>query len=307
MFKPILVLLIAFNLFGTSVRSQELQARISVASNRVGPQTDKKIFTTLQNALNTFLNNRKWTKETFTTNEKITCNFLLNISQALDNNVYNATLTVQAARPVFNSTYQSPLINFIDENVTFRYVEFQQIEFNDTRIGGNDPTASNLTAILAYYAYLIIALDFDSFSLKGGDPYFQKVQEIVNNSPDGRDLLGWKAFDGQRNRYWLMENLTNSRYTLVHDAMYSYYRLGLDHMYDNESEARTAIINTLNLFNNVNTESPNTMILSFFFQGKSMELIKIFKKSPPEEKARAQELLSKLDVGNSNNYKSELK
>jgi hypothetical protein len=215
---------------------------------------------------------------------------------------------VQAGRPVYNSTYESPLINFIDENVTFRYIEFQPIEFNENRVmGNNDPMASNLSAILAYYAYLIIALDFDSFSLKGGDPYFQKVQHIVNNAPDGRDVQGWKAFDGQRNRYWLMDNLTNSRYTLVHDAMYSYYRLGLDNMYENETEGRNAIMNTLNLFTNVNTDNPNTMIVPFFFQGKSMELIKIFKKSTPDERSRALELLTRLDVTNSNNYKQGLK
>ena len=288
--------------------AQELQARVSIMTDRVGPQTDRKIFNTLQTALNTFMNNRKWTRENFQPNEKIVCNFLLNISQSFDNNLFQASLTVQAARPVYNSTYESPLINFIDENVTFRYIEFQPIEFNENRVmGNNDPMASNLTAILAYYAYLIIALDFDSFSLRGGDPYFQKVQNIVNNAPDARDLSGWKAFDGQRNRYWLMDNLTNSRYTLVHDAMYSYYRLGLDNMYENETEGRNAVLNTLNLFTNVNTDNPNTMIVPFFFQGKSLELIKIFKKSAPDERSRALELLTRLDITNSNNYKQGLK
>jgi len=296
-----------FALTGT-LSAQELQAKVTIMADKVGPQTDKKIFGTLQTALNTFMNNRKWTKENFQPNEKIVCNFLLNITQSFDNNLFQASLTVQAARPVYNSTYESPLINFIDENVMFRYIEFQPIEFNENRVAGNnDPIASNLTAILAYYAYLIIALDFDSFSLRGGDPYFQKVQNIVNNAPDARDVSGWKAFDGQRNRYWLMDNLTNSRYTLVHDAMYSYYRLGLDNMYENETEGRNAVLNTLNLFTNVNTDNPNTMIVPFFFQGKSTELIKIFKKSAPDERSRALELLTRLDITNSNNYKQGLK
>jgi len=291
-----------------TLSAQELQAKVTIMADKVGPQTDKKIFGTLQTALNTFMNNRKWSKETFQPSEKIVCNFLLYINQSFDNNLFQASLTVQAGRPVYNSTYESPLINFIDENVTFRYIEFQPIEFNENRVmGNNDPMASNLSAILAYYAYLIIALDFDSFSLKGGDPYFQKVQHIVNNAPDGRDVQGWKAFDGQRNRYWLMDNLTNTRYTLVHDAMYSYYRLGLDNMYENETEGRNAIMNTLNLFTNINTDNPNTMIVPFFFQGKSMELIKIFKKSTPDERTRALELLTRLDITNSNNYKQGLK
>jgi len=299
---------VLFCIATTTLSAQELQAKVTIMADKVGPQTDKKIFGTLQTALNTFMNNRKWSKETFQPSEKIVCNFLLYINQSFDNNLFQASLTVQAGRPVYNSTYESPLINFIDENVTFRYIEFQPIEFNENRVmGNNDPMASNLSAILAYYAYLIIALDFDSFSLKGGDPYFQKVQHIVNNAPDGRDVQGWKAFDGQRNRYWLMDNLTNTRYTLVHDAMYSYYRLGLDNMYENETEGRNAIMNTLNLFTNINTDNPNTMIVPFFFQGKSMELIKIFKKSTPDERTRALELLTRLDITNSNNYKQGLK
>lgn len=289
------------------LHAQELQAKISVNASRVGSQIDKKVFQTLQNALNIFLNNRKWTNDVFQTNEKIVCNFLLNISEAKGDNIYNASLTVQAARPVFNSGYDSPLVNFIDDAVLFRYVEFQPVEFNENRVSGTDPLVSNLTAVFAYYVNIILGMDFDSFSLRGGDPYFQKAQTIVNNAPDSRDIVGWRNFDGQRNRYWLMDNLTNSKYTLLHDALYSYYRLGLDNMYENETEARAAVINTLNFLNNINTETPNTMGLAFFFQGKTRELIGVFKKTNPDEKSRALELLSKLDISNSNFYKQELR
>ena len=304
--KAFIFLAICLLIFCQSPIAQEIQARITVNSSRVGSQTDKKVFQTLQAALNTFVNSRKWTKETFQQNEKIVCSFLLNINQA-DNNVIQASLTIQAARPVYNSSYESPLINFIDENVSFRYVEYQNLEFNENRVSGTDPAASNLTAIFAYYINIILGLDFDSFALRGGDPYFQKAQNIVNNAPDGRDLTGWRAFDGQRNRYWLMENLTNSRYALIHDAFYSYYRLGMDNMYDNENEARNSIMNTLNLLSNLSKDAPNLMILQFFFLGKSNEFIKIFKKAPADERSRALELLARLDVTNSNNYKQELK
>jgi len=296
------VIIVSFN----RVYSQELQARVTVNANRISSQVDKKIFQTLQVSMNDFLNTRKWTKEAFQTNERINCNFLLNITQG-ENNVYQATLTVQAARPVYNSSYETPLLNFIDEAVTFRYIEHQPLEFNENRVSGTDPTASNLTAVLAFYANIIIGLDFDSFSMRGGDPYFQKAQNIVSNAPDGRDILGWRAFDGQRNRYWLMENLTNSRYTLIHDALYSYYRLGMDNMYENETTGRIAIMNTLNLLDNLNSQSPNLMILQLFFLGKSNEFIKIFKKSPMDEKSRIVELLSRLDIANVNAYKQELK
>lgn len=304
--RVLIVLVLAAGTFG-SAKSQELQAKITVNAARVGSQVDKKVFQTLQNALNTFLNSRKWTNETFQPNEKITCNFLLNILEASSDNVYKAALTVQAARPVFNSSYDSPLVNFIDEGVVFRYVEFQPIEFNENRVSGSDPLVSNLTAVLAYYVDIILGMNFDSFALRGGDPYFQKAQNIVTNAPDSRDISGWRSFDGQRNRYWLADNLTNSKYAILHDAIYSYYRLGMDNMYDNETEARAAVLNTLNFLNNINTDNPNTMGVQFFLQGRSREMTGIFKKGAPDEKSRALELLQKMDISNANTYKQELR
>ncbi len=304
-----IVVLLAMVSFGwqAAATGQELQARISINAQQVGSQTDRKIFQTLQNGLTNFMNTRKWTNETYKTNEKIVCNFLINVTEALPNNVFKATLTVQAARPVYNTTYETPLINFQDDAYTFKYVEYQPLEFNENRVSGSDPLVSNLTATLAYYAYIILGLDYNSFSLRGGDPLFQKAQLIVNNAPEGRDIAGWKAFDGLRNRYWLMENLTNNRYAIVHDAFYSYYRLGMDKLYENEGEGRTAILNTIGQFNTLNNDIPNTMIVQFFFQGKATELIRIFKKGAPEEKQKAQEMLARMDITNSNRYRQELR
>ncbi len=288
-------------------QAQELQARISVNSAKVSSNIDKKVFQTLQNALTNFLNNRKWTSEPFQQNEKIVCNFLITIRETLPDNTFKATIAIQAARPVYNTAYQSPLINFQDENFTFKYVEYQPIEFNENRVSGSDPMVSNLSATIAYYVYMILGLDFDSFALKGGDPFFQKAQQIVNNAPEGRNIEGWRAFDGLRNRYWLMENLTNARYTLIHDAIYSYYRMGLDHMYENEDESRSAMMNTLNIINTLNNDIPNTMIIPFFFQGKASEIVKAFKKADPDTKNRAREILAKVDITNANMYKQELR
>jgi hypothetical protein len=304
--KTIFFLSLVLFLHNNKIKAQEFQATISVLAGRVPSSIDHKIFQTLQTALNNFINTRKWTNESFQVSERIVCNFSLNISQALDNNEFQASLTVQAARPIFNSSYQSPLINFMDDNVIFRYVEFQPIDFNESRVQGSEPFAANLSAIFAYYAYVILGLDFDSFSLRGGDSYFEKAQNIVNNAPEGSNITGWKAFDGTRNRYWLMENLTGSKYALVHDAFYNYYRQGLDQMYDKESDARSGILNALNQLNNVNAETPNTMVLQFFFQGKANELSKAFKKGTPDEKSRALDLLTRLDIGNINLYKQDL-
>ena len=290
-------------LISTQVKAQELQARLSVVANRVSNQVDKKVFQTLETSLNTFLNNRKWTGQTYQPFERIKSNFQLNIDQELGENVYKATLTVQASRPVYGSSYESPLINFQDNSVVFRYVEFQPIEFNENRVQGNDPVAANLTAVLAYYVNIIIGLDHDSFSPRGGDPYFQKAQNIVNNAPEGRDISGWKAFDGIRNRFRLVENLTDSRFAIIHDAIYTYYRSGMDQLVENEDESRNNVLNALNFLTTLNRENPNTMILPLFFQGKSNELLNIFSKSKPELKTRARDMLVKLDITNAGVYK----
>jgi hypothetical protein len=302
----LLSLVLAMGVFEPRINAQELQANVAVIANRLPSNIDHKQFQTLQSALYNFINGRQWSNESFKSNEKIVCNFLINIASSADNNTYQATLTVQAGRPVFNTSYQSPLINFQDESFTFRYVEYQNLDFNDNRVSGSEPYAANLTAEIAYYIYMVLGLDFDTFSVRGGDPYFQKALNIVNNAPEGSNINGWKPFDGIRNRYWLVENLTNSKYSLVHDAYYSYFRSGLDQLYDKDADARTAILNALNMLNTVNTENPNLMIMQFFFQGKASELSHVFQKSPPDEKARAADLLTKLDVSNANKYKQDL-
>ena len=288
------------------IHGQEIQARFTLMADKISSQADKKIFQTLQTALVNFLNNRRWTTDAFQPKEKIQCNFLLNIDQDLGNNTYKGTLTVQAARPVFNTSYDSPIMNFQDNNIVFRYAEFQPIEFNENRVQGNDPVAANLTAIFAYYVNLILGFDYDSFSLRGGDTYFQKAWNIVNNAPEGKDITGWKSFESLRNRYWLAENLNDNRFALIHDALYAYYRTGMDIFYDKEEEGRNGIMNSLNFLNTINKENPNSMILQFFFQGKSTELIKIFSHGNPDQKIRAREILTKLDLSNAAAYK-ELK
>jgi hypothetical protein len=292
--------------FAAQAEAQEIQARVSIITSKVSTTIDKKIFQTLQAGLTNFLNGRKWTNDVFQPAEKIQCSFLLTIDQDLGNNVFKSKLTVQAARPIFNTSYDSPMINFIDDDVAFRYVEFQPIEFNENRVQGNDPLVANITAVLAYYVNIIIGFDYASFSVRSGDPYFQKAWNIVNNAPEGKDIRGWKAFENLRNRYWLAENLNNSRFALFHDALYSYYRTGMDLFFENEEAGRTGIFNCLNFLNSINNDNPNSMIIQFFFQGKSTELFRVFSKSTGEIRNRARDLLSKLDLTNASTYK-ELK
>lgn len=287
--------------------AQELQARVSIIASKVSTTVDRKIFQTLQTGLNNFMNSRKWTNDVFQPSEKIQCSFLLTIDEAPGNNIYKGKLTVQAARPIYNTSYDSPILNFIDDNITFRYIEFQPIEFNENRVQGNDPLVANLTAVLAFYANIIVGLDYASFALRSGDPYFQKAWNIVNNAPEsGSQIGGWKSFEGFRNRYWLAENLNNSRFALIHDALYAYYRSGLDLFYENEEAGRSGVLNCLNFMNNLNRDNPNSMIMQVFFQGKGTEIVKIFSKANADIKTRAKEMLTKLDLTNSSIYK-ELK
>ena len=289
------------------VQAQELFAKVTVNSSRVGNNVDKKTFQTLESALNIFINNQKWTSDNFSPNEKIQCNFLLNLESTGDENVYKASLTIQSARPIFNSTYTSPIINWQDNDVIFKYIAYQQLEFNENRITGTDPLVSNLTAVIAYWINMVLGMDYDSFSPKGGNVFFQKAQNIVNGAPDGKNINGWKAFDGTRNHYWLVENLLNSRYNMIHDAYYNYYRKGMDQLYENENKARAEILNVLSLLNDFNNDNSNTMILAFFLQGKTQEFIKIFSKANNADKQKAMELLSKIDITSSSQYKEMMK
>lgn len=305
--NKIILLFFICTAYCKSIHAQELRARVNVNSSRVGPSVDKKTFQNLQTALTNFVNTRKWGKDNFSTAEKIDCSFLLNLEATGDANVYKGTLTIQSARPVFNSSYSSPIINFKDNDIVFKYVDFQQLDFNESRISGSDPAASNLTAIVAYWINMILGFDYDSFSPKGGNAYFLKAQNIVNNAPEGRSFTGWKSFDGTRNRYWLVENMLNSRYNIIHDVIYKYYRKGMDQLYDNESASRKEILIALELLASFDEDNANTMIEQFFFQGKTQELIKIFSKATPGEKSRALALLEKLDVTSAGLYKEQLK
>ncbi|HET6993984.1 MAG TPA: DUF4835 family protein [Chitinophagaceae bacterium] len=305
MHKKFLVAII-FSTAVLFVQGQELQARISIISVKISSTVNKSVFQTLQTSLTNFINNRKWTNDVYQTAEKIQCNFLLNIEESLGNDMYRAKLTIQAARPVHSTSYNSPIINFLDDDVVFRYAEFQPIEFNENRVQGNDPVAANLTAILAYYVNIILGFDYDSFSLRGGDIYFQKAWNIVNNAPESGGIKGWKSFEGLRNRYWLAENLNNNRFALMHDVLYAYYRSGLDRFYESEDDARKGIMNCLNYLSTMDKDNPNSMILQFFFQGKSNEIVKVFSHASADLKTRAREILMKIDISNAEMYK-ELK
>lgn len=300
-------LIFIFIVFSTHAFGQEVFAKVNVNAVRVNSTVDKKIFVTLQNQLTNFINNRKWTNETFKANERIACSFLLNIESIVESNVYKASLVVQAGRPVHSTSYQSPLINYQDAEVVFKYVEYQPLEFNLNRVQGSDPIIGNLTACFAFYVYMVLGFDADSFSPKDGAKYFQNAQTIVNNAPKTSNIKGWELFDGLRSRYWLSEFMINDKYNTIHDMIYSYYRNGLDKMFANEVPAKKNILTCLQKLQAFNEDNPNSMIVQFLMQAKTNELIGIFKKADNETKQKAQYLLTKLDVSNAEKFSNELK
>jgi hypothetical protein len=297
------IILLAF----ATVNAQEINAKVTLITSRVSSKVDKRIFNTLQSQLTNLINNRKWTEDSYKPNEKLEVNIIINLDKEYEANVYGATVTIQAGRPVFNTSYNSPLVNWQDNDVAFRYVEFQPVEYNESRISGSDGLNSNLTAVIGFYINIILGLDYDSFSPAGGDPFFKKALFIVSNAPQARNISGWSQFDGQRNRYWLAENFTNSRYKLFHDAIYAFYRKSLDQFYEKEMESRDEMLNVVNTLFTFNSENQNTMMMQFFMQSKSDEFIQVFVKGNPDQKQRARELLQKIDLANANKYTEQLK
>ena len=296
-------------LAATALQAQEIRAKVTVLTQQLPTSANKQRFTTLATQLTNLINNRQWTSDKFSQQEKIECNFLLNLTD-VDNNdpdVFKGTLTVQSARPIFNSSYKSPIVNYIDENILFKYVEYGAVEFNENRVAGNDPLTANLTAIMAYYVYIVLGFDYDSFSPKAGNPYFIQAQNIVNNAPESRDISGWKVFDGQRSRYWLANNMVNTRFNVINDIIYQYYRNGLDKMYDDANVSRENMLTALTQLQTFNRENPNTMVLQFFMQSKYSELSGIFKKAAPDMRNRAAGILSQIDPSNADKYRADLK
>jgi hypothetical protein len=286
--------------------SQELSATVSIQSSKVDNQVDPKTFVQLQTQLKDFINQRKWTAETFGNEEKIDCSFYITIESVLSPGVYDAKLSVVSNRPVYNSNYTTPVLNMQDANFTFKFQLSQPIEFNENKVQGTDPLEANLTATLAYYIYVIIGLDYDSYALNGGAPYFAKALNVVYNAPEGSGINGWKSYDGQRNRFIFIDNLTKSSMDKIHEVMYSYYREGLDQMSDKFEVARGAILNALMTMQEVQEANTNTMVVPILLQGKYTEISGIFVNANKSMKKQLVSTMSIIDVANLNKYKEKL-
>ncbi|MEI7589027.1 MAG: DUF4835 family protein [Chitinophagia bacterium] len=293
-------------LLSTTLYSQELNATISIQSSKVENQVDPKLFTQLQTQLKDFINQRKWSSDVFAAEEKIDCSFFITIESVLSPGVFDTKLSVVSNRPVYNAAYASSLLNMQDANFVFKYQLAQPIEFNENRVQGSDPLAANLTATIAYYIYVILGLDYDSFASKGGLPYFEKALNIVNNAPEGAGISGWKSYDGQRNRYILIDNFTKTGADKIHDVIYSYYRNGLDAMSEKPELAKGALLNALMSFQEIHEASSNSMAVPILMQGKYAEIVGVFNTADKSMKKQLITTLSSIDISNINKYKEKL-
>jgi hypothetical protein len=297
-----LLLILFVILFSSPLTAQELRCNIQLNTQKI-QGTNKQIFQTLQSAINEFINGRTWTNYKFTTNERIECSMLFNLSEGSAVDQYTGTLQIQVRRPVYNSSYNTVLFNYVDNDLDFRYVEFQPLEFSETS------NLSNLTSILAFYTNIIIGLDFDTYGYRSGTEFFQKAEKIVNNAQNAIEK-GWRSGEStsRRNRYWLINNILNEEYAPVREFIYNYHRLGLDMMYDKTVESRMAIAENLGLLQEVfrNRPDPFMHFLQVVLDAKSDEFVSIFQASTDDEKRRVLAILNQIDPTHGDKYRNIL-
>jgi len=278
------------------VNAQELFCNVQVNASQI-QTSDRKVFQTLQTAIYEFVNNTKWTDASVKNEERIECTFLINIKEKVSNDEYKASIQIQSTRPIYGTSYKSTMLNYLDNNFRFRYLEYQSLEFNE------NTNLSNLTSVLAYYVYIVLGLDFDTFSEYGGAPYYIKAQNIVNNAQNAREI-GWKAFESDKNRYWLVHDLLDTRYEEIHNCYYRYHRVGMDILSEKTEDGRYDITEALEELRGVYRDNPSAFILKIFFDAKADEIIKIYSDAFPNEQARIVKLLTEIDPANSTKYQA---
>ena len=282
--RKILSVLFAF-LFSFQVTSQELNAQVIVNSDLVN-QTNQQIFKTLERTLNEFINTQVWTEQVFLNQEKITCSFVFNLS-AYSNDQFEATLQVQSERPVYQTNYDSPVLNFLDKDITFSYQEFQPLFFNESSF------ESNLISLISFYAYVIIGLDADTFLQNGGNRYFEKARQVVNLAQSSV-RKGWKPGDGLRNRFWLIDSLRSNTFKEYRQTMYNYHRSGLDQMTNDPIAGKKALMLSIQDLEPLFQRRPNAFLLQLFFDAKVEEIVNLFQEGPKIDFKKTEDVLKKI-------------
>lgn len=280
-----LFLLLTVLFLSEQIYSQELNAQVIVNSDLVN-QTNQQIFKTLERSLNEFINTQVWTNQEFLTQEKITCSFVFNLS-AYSNDQFEATLQVQSQRPVFNTNYDSPVLNFLDKDIVFSYQEFQPLFFNTSSF------ESNLVSLISFYAYVILGLDADSFAPNGGNSYFETARQIVNLAQN-TSRKGWKPSDGIRNRFWLIDGLRSNAFREYRQVLYAYHRNGLDQMTTDPVAGKQALMESIQQLEPLYQRRPDTFLIQIFFDAKVEEIVNIFTEGPKVDFKKTEVVLKKI-------------
>ncbi|MCW3123602.1 MAG: hypothetical protein JWQ38_3094 [Flavipsychrobacter sp.] len=284
--------------------AQELNCKVTVRHDKI-TGVDNKVFNDMQKAITEFMNQHKWTTDEFAATEKIDCSIFITLTgNKLNGDVdaYGATISIQATRPVFNASYTTSLINFVDKDFVFKFTQYNPMHFDDNQVSGSDALSSNLTAVLAYYSYIILALDYDSFAPEGGTQFLKRAQNVVNNAPEGKGIDGWKAMQNTRNRYWLIDQMLNTRFGDVRKFWYTMHREGLDSMSVSPVESRNRILANVKKLYNVNKENPGSIYIQFLFNAKGDEMLHLLAQAPKADRAQYVSMLTTMDVPNSAKY-----
>ncbi|MBK7429070.1 MAG: DUF4835 family protein [Saprospiraceae bacterium] len=282
-----LFLLLSFLSFKT-LSAQEIVFEV-IITKPTTQLVDPKVYKTMENAVIELINTRRWTENEYLPEERIKCNIQINITKEQSETNFDAELTIQATRPVYGSNYETILLNHVDRDFNFSFEEARPLIYSENQF------TDNLSHVLAFYVYLVLGLDNDSFSPFGGDAMFQKAQEIINVVPGSSPPRGWRANDGNRNRYWLAENIQSPRVRAFRKSYYDYHRLGLDVMHKDAIAGRTAISAALDEIEKVNVNYPSAPILIAFVNAKSQELADIFIQATSAEKLKVYRVLTKID------------
>ena len=274
--------------------AQELNCSVSVIAPRI-QTSDRRVFTTLQTSVTEFLNNTKWTSDKYKNEEKIECSIQIELSERVGTDEYKGSIQVSSRRPVYGTSYNSPVLNYKDDDFNFRYIEYQPFEYND---GQTNP---NLLMVLAFYAYTVIGFDAETYAPNGGNPYFAKAQAIVANSSNAAEP-GWKAFEGLRNRFWLMENINNPIYKPIRTFYYEFHRKSLDVMSKKTDESARLAGASLEKLRKVHFDKPLSVFMKTLFDAKVDEMVNLFTGAPADVKATAKQTLSDIDPINTSKY-----
>lgn len=290
-------LLFLFVLASGIAQAQEINCNVRVNIQKL-QTVDPAVFETLEQSIRDYMNNTTWTQEDFALEERIDVNLILTVQEEVSPTTFKASLAIQSSRPIYNSDAQTAMLNHIDQDLQFSYQQYQPLQFSANSF--ND----NLSSVLAFYVYIVLGLDFDSFALYGGEPYLQAAQDILNQAPQDGTFRGWRSVDGNRNRFWMIENLLSPRVRPYREAMYNYHRFGLDVMAETPNEGRAVIAQYLDNIQDVYQNYPNSMILQLFLNAKSDEIIEIFKRGTSDEKSKTVRIMSRIDATNASEYRT---